>query len=333
MERLQRTKRSHPCPICGEGNQKCAYNSTVAICVNISSERECNGDKAFIQAWIHPIDGSIVVPKREQYPEHRCQNREALDKVYRAFLKMLILEPRHITMFRELGVPLKMVIDGQYKTVPTFKTRWLYAKRLRELGFSLEGIPGFFQAEGKHGRFWTFAAQDGYFIPVTDVDGFIIRLRIRLDHPQIKDNGKVEGKVKWFASPDRYNGTPSGVVCHVARGDDTLVWITEGEKKADVIRYLTGQTCISVPGVGTYRLAIPILRKLMPMGVKLAYDMDKRVNPDVLGFERQLEQAVLEEFPTIVMIKAEWDISQGKGADDFLIWKHRNGLLNLKKSS
>lgn len=333
MERLQRTNRSHPCPICGEGNQKCAYNSTVAICVNKDSDRECKEGKSFIKAWIHRIDGSIAVQKRDQYPEHICQGRETLDKAYRAFLKMLILEPRHISMFLEQGVPLKMLIDNQYKTVPEFKKRWLYAKQLREMGLSLEGIPGFFQAEGKHGRFWTFAAQDGYFIPVKDMDGYIIRLRIRLDHPQIKENGKTEGKVKWFASPDRYNGTPSGIVCHVARGDDTLIEITEGEKKADIICYVTGHTCVSVPGVGTYRLAIPIIRKLMPMGIKTAYDMDKLTNPDVLAFERQLQQAIKEEFPTIVLTKAEWDIAQGKGADDFLIWKLRNGLVKLKKSS
>lgn len=335
MERLQRTNRSHPCPICGEGNQKCAYNSTVAICINTSSDRECKDTKgeAFVKAWIHRLDGSIVAPKREEYPEHRCQEREKLDKVYRAFLQMMSLEKRHIDKFREMGVPLKMVIDRQYKTVPSFKLRWKYAKRLIEMGFSLEGIPGFYRASGKNGRFWTFSAQDGYFIPVTDMDGYIIRLRIRVDNPQLKANGKPEGKVKWFASPDKYDGTPSGIVCHVVRGDDTLIEITEGERKADVVNYFTGLTCISLPGVGTYRLVISILKKLNPMGVRLAYDMDKWTNPDVLTYERQLEKAIKEELPNIVITKAEWDISQGKGHDDFLIWQKRRGSLKLKKSS
>lgn len=319
MEPLQRTKHGFPCPICGEENMKCSFNSKVALCVNVQSDRECGGH-VIMPTWIHKLSESQIpdyTPK-DKKPGCVMADRETRDKVYRAFLEMLKLSPKHLGQLVRAGIRPGMILDCEYKTVPEFKDRWRYAKRLLEKGFKLDGIPGFFQAEAKGRTFWTFTAKEGMFIPVSDRDGFIIKLRIRLDKPEVRPDGKIKNKYRWFSSDGLFMGTGSGTDCHVTMGETDEIWITEGEKKADVGRDKLGKTFISVPGIYEWHKALSIIKALSPQKVVVAFDADKITNPDVIFYESKLIEA-LKEFPEVVVLKAEWSLSQAKGIDDLLL--------------
>lgn len=318
-ERLIRTRRGLPCPICGQGNQECGFNSRIALCVNVPSDREYQG-RSFKRTWLHKLKegqtANYVYPERKE----GCPiaNREQRDKVYRAFLGLLKLEPRHWGMLIRSKIPGSIIINRLYKTIPDYKDRWRYTKKLLEMGFSLEGIPGFFLAETKERKFWTFMAKEGMFIPVMDKDGLIIALRIRLDKPERNAEGKEKNKYRWFSSDGLLMGTGSSTHCHVAMGDTEEIWITEGEKKSEVVRHFTGNTCISVPGVGEWHKAIPIIKDLSPKRVVVAYDADKKINPDVRFYESRLIEA-LKELPGVIVLVAEWDLAHGKGIDDYML--------------
>jgi len=323
MEPLQRSRRGLPCPVCGEENMKCSFNSKVALCVNVVSGRLCGG-KPFMPTWIHKIgeDKLIDYIRKEKKPGCEIASREKRDQVYKAFLDMLNISPKHLGQLVRAGVRPGMILEKQYKTVPDFKSRWKYAKKLIQMGFSLEGIPGFYQAEANGRTFWTFAAREGMIIPVRDLDGFITGLRIRLDKPELKPNGEEKRKYRWFSSAGLLMGTSSGTSCHVARGSPDEVWVTEGEKKSDVACDITGKTFISLPGVYEYWKCIPLLKELSPKTIVVAYDADKISNPAVARCEKFLIETLKIEFQEVVILKAEWDLAQAKGIDDlFLIGK------------
>ncbi len=320
-ERLIRATKRHPCPICG-GWDKCSFNNQLALCARFENDKPAKMGNSFVQTWIHklgqPIGGKpVFVP--DEKPSCITADREVRDRVYRAFLKELRLEPRHLTLLYKGGIAAKTIFNNMYRSVPEFKDRWRYAQKVMAKGYNLRGIPGFFQME-KHGKtFWTFIGKDGVFIPVYDIDGYIVALRIRYDKPDIDSKGKVMNKYKWFSAAGLLYGCGNGSHCHVAKGATDVVWITEGEKKADAGRDKTGKTFISVPGVGDWAKAIKPLKALSPKRIVVAYDADKVQNPDVRLHEANLIETLKKEFPEVVVCKAEWDLSLAKGIDDLFV--------------
>lgn len=110
----------------------------------------------------------------------------------------------------------------------------------------------------------------------------------------------------------------------------SVVFITEGEKKAMVANVLSGYPVISIPGV---KLFMKIFEKcddgesmmdsLVRRGCKVAvicYDADKSHNQDVLMAQNGLAKALSESGIKIAI--GEWDSNWGKGLDDIYV----NGL-------
>ena len=74
-----------------------------------------------------------------------------------------------------------------------------------------------------------------------------------------------------------------------------LIRVTEGELKADVATALSDIFTISVPGVGAWRTALPILRTLKPKEVRLAFDSDCIRNPNVARAIQSAASAFMKE--------------------------------------
>jgi len=179
----------------------------------------------------------------------------------------------------------------------------------------LIGVPGFYIADGRYGKYWTVVGSPGILIPCRGPDGKIRGIRIR---PDAQGEG---GKYRWLSSGDREGGASSGVHCHVARPQhvtDPAIWVTEGEIKANVSAERLGAVVVSIPGVTSWATALPDIAQLLPGGAKVvaALDSDWRKNPRVLAALWQTAQACTAlEYDVEV---ATWEPTY-KGLDDLLV--------------
>lgn len=155
----------------------------------------------------------------------------------------------------------------------------------------------------------------------------------------------VKGKrYFWLSSSNRQNGTGAGdpSLVHVSVPSHQLknwesgtllqtdkVWFTEGALKGDIAvehieRVYTpeeltkvGSTFISVPGINTWRLALPILEEMGVKHVNIAIDMDMMTNASVAGYMKDLAIELKSKGYTVNV--AMWNDEDGKGIDDVLI--------------
>ena len=145
-----------------------------------------------------------------------------------------------------------------------------------------------------------------------DVDGRIVALKIRADQT-------ADGPRYTTLSSKKHGGPGPGVQCHVplhTKLATHTVRVTEGELKADVATGLSGVLTLSVPGVGNWRLALPVLHGFRPRQVRVAFDADWKLNHQVKRAAAATAAALLDE--GFVVTVETWDLSNGKGIDDLL---------------
>src|SRR5262249_7164153 len=153
----------------------------------------------------------------------------------------------------------------------------------------------------------------GLLIPCRDRGGRIFALKVRRNDAGERSNRYV------YCSSAEHGGPGSGARVHVPAGTPEkteLVRLTEGELKAEVIQALTGIPTVAIPGVGSWRKALDVLREQGCKTVRIAFDGDAGDNSTVAralsdcadalagaGFDVELER---------------WDVAEGKGLDDLL---------------
>lgn len=242
-------------------------------------------------------DGSVTrssTPRRSYTPvsmekEEPAQSDEIVDRVYRAFLQLCPLQPHHQQeLMMERGYTQEEIAFIGFRSVPTGEHALQILSTLKQHGYPLERIPGFTQrflsyefnnnypdlvekdAERSGYWIWTINAAQGYFIPVRDRYGRIVRLRVRRD--------KGEPKYLWFSSTEnikvekspakfRKGGASSGAPLNIVPPSkliqswnpgtdlpqisnlDVLV-SAEGEHKSFISAKKLGLPFVGVPGVG-----------------------------------------------------------------------------------
>lgn len=181
------------------------------------------------------IDNKVKSPanyvvKSSKTKTVKCENNlasaERRDKVYRAFLGLLILEEHHKRYLKSEHWDDKMIIESMFRSLPPQghelssaikkkksgaeltsketlmlglknKSRKSISQELYLQFCDLEGIPGFFLNYNKYSNeyYWDIATKQGILMPMFDAFGRIFALRIRLDFPN-----EAEGKYKWVSS-------------------------------------------------------------------------------------------------------------------------------------
>lgn len=248
------------------------------------------------------------VPKIEESPLADIDTRH---EVYTALLSKLSLANDHRTNLHERGFLDEEIEYLGYKTTPAIGTKAL-AKQLTDAGLNLAGVPGFYMTDDDS---WAFAhEQRGILVPVRDMNGKIQGMQIRRDNVQKR-------KFRWVSSGEKKEGCACSGWTHIAGGVNSLMLLTEGPMKADVIHTLTGFSVIAVPGVNSLtqlKLSLEQLKKEGLAEIKTAFDMDFLTNWHVQNGYNSLLLLLNEmglRFGTYI-----WD-ARYKGLDDY-VWKY-----------
>lgn len=324
--------RSNPCPICGKPDWcSISTDGAWAVCRRVDTGDGLHRvDKSGGDYWLYRIDGGGDTDNGTQkdvaadyseisQPVLAPADPDTLDKVYRALLQELSLSAVHRENLRKRGLSDEEIDLRGYKTLVGPGRAKLAKTMVSKFGNDVcKKIPGLFIKQGERKPYWTLAGSAGIVIPLRDVRGRIVALKVRADKP-----GKKGPKYSYITSSGRMGAVQDGpspmptVHLPVHRSSShQKIRLTEGELKADIATVLSGHLTISIPGVSTWRPAVPVLKKLTPEKVLLAFDADARKNYNVA---RALQNTAIALQTEGFNVELEtWPKEWGKGIDDVL---------------
>jgi hypothetical protein len=237
--------------------------------------------------------------------------------VYSRLLSELNLTSDYEADLLKRGLDEEKIKKGEYRTLRSSS----YAPLCIELFFKykdgLFNVPGFHPAKmmvgGPAGMDGAGMADglEGLVVPVRDLKRRIIALKSRRD-------GKHPKYLIWSSS--KRNGPSPGSPVHVPWWwpPTPTVRVTEGELKADVASFLSKTGTIGVPGVSTWRRALPVLAELAAKKVLIAWDWrDVESKPNVCRSLRDFFEALVATKRYAAVGLERWD-PQYKGIDDAL---------------
>ena len=315
-----------PCHVCGKPDW-CSTSSDgkMAICRrrnNGTGERRV--DTSGQDYWLYDLNGHRESNSSEDVSQQDGEvlgkaDPQTLDRVYGALLDALALSLAHRQDLHRRGLTEACIKRGGYRSLPP-KDREELAQTLVERfgGEVCSRVPGLYENEA--GRF-SIAGSAGMLVPVRDIEGRIVALKIRADEAG-------EGSRYTYLSSTKYGGPGPGSQVHVPLHDDlelNVVRLTEGELKADIATALAGMLTVSMPGVSSWRPALEVARFLGSGVVHLAFDADAKHNEQVARALRESYQALKERGFDVVL--ETWPHSRGKGIDNLLASGHEPTLL------
>lgn len=231
------------------------------------------------------------------------------DRAYRLLLAELKLSQAHRDNLRARGLTDEQIDGCEYRTLtgsegPEVALKVCYALGNDKAG----GIPGLTPTR--------ILSAPGLLIPVRDLAGRIVALRIRPDDP-----GDC-GKYRYLSSRNRQrpNGASPGSPAHVPAGivgPCPVVRITEGELKADAAWRLSGVPTVSFPGVQSWRAVLAVLQELRAQAVRVAFDADASSNANVARSLRECVETLAAGGYSVELER--WNAAAGKGIDDLLL--------------
>ncbi len=319
---------SNPCPKCGQDDSWCWTSSDrrYLFCRRVEEpgarrRTDKNGEAYFLYICRGAGGAPEPGPGRAA-SRHPLADADARSRVYQALLESLSLSSEHRNALLGRGLPEGAIDRAGYRTLPPAdgpRNRAVHELQ-RAIGPGvLLGIPGFYKRVGT--KAIRLGGTPGILIPVRDERGRILACAIRADDPS---NG---GKYRWLSAPLEAIGCGPGALVHVPlfqSGPLEQIRITEGHLKADVATALSGTLTIGLPGVGTWRLALPVLAKLGARSVLVAFDADVRRNAHVALALERLAHAL---WGTKLTSRLElWDERLGKGIDDVYARGHADAI-------
>jgi hypothetical protein len=250
---------------------------------------------------------------------------DTLNKVYRALLQELPLSSLHQENLRKRGLSDDEIKLRGYRTLAGSGRSKIAKNIVGQFGADVcRRVPGFFMKQGDRKAYWTLAGASGIIVPLRDALGRIIALKTRADKPgdgpkysYLTSSGRA-GAVQDGPSPMPTVHLPVHSSSSPQNSPQSIkiVRLTEGELKADIATVLSRHLTIAIPGVSTWRPALPVLRKLAPEKVLLSFDADARKNYNVA---RALQNTTIALQTEGFDVEIEtWSEEWGKGIDDVL---------------
>ena len=233
------------------------------------------------------------------------------DRIYCSLLQHLPLEGSHREDLHRRGLVDTEIDTSGYKSLSyAYRNQALIQLRSEFPEAELLSVPGF--VRGDDGEIAIVGPAQGLIVPVNDIHGRIIALKVRLDVVQ-ENRGK-------YCSISGGGGPSCGTPTHVPlgiQGSVLEVRATEGELKADAATVLSGIPTIGIPGVSNWAPALSVLHELGAETVRVAFDADHSTKPHVarelVNFVEALREAGFQ------VILETWDLDVAKGIDDLLV--------------
>lgn len=244
--------------------------------------------------------GGVNYGLRSHSPRPVLLTDPDLNAVYTDLLQMLVLSDRHAKWLEKRGLTDAAAFgyrSGCGGSVRTEIGELLYAKWGASV---LHRVPGF--ADGK------LLLRDSCILtPVRNSVGEVVALKQR-----ILDGGTA--RMRWLGGGV---GARNSARCHCPLGVGgrrwERLWVTEGERKADVHWRLTGKGTVGIPGAGSRRCLFPVLDDLLTADGVVVVALDR----DSTGVENG-ERLAGELVRTGRRVEvAEW--GEGKGIDDAVL--------------
>lgn len=277
-EPLISASKRHPCPICN-GKKWCRFTSSIALCRFLSGGIE-RVDKLGSIFWLYILDSRTRERKATFEPlvQVECASATVLDKVYRSLNSKLSLSDIHRQKLTLRGFSKNEIETRKYKSFQ-LQGRYKIAKELlREFGeATCRTIPGLIIKTGDSGSYFTLAGAPGLLIPVRNIEQQIIGYKIRSDSEEHHE------RYSYFSSRS-HGGVSPGCQIHVPifnQAPRSMVRITEGELKSDLVTALSGLHTISIPGVTNWQMVMPVLAQMKVQNVIVALDQDMWTNTNV----------------------------------------------------
>lgn len=249
---------------------------------------------------------------------------EQLDKAYRIFLSLAMLDGRSKDSLKERNISDEEITTFGFKTFPKRVIKGELNRMLREEGIRPESVPGLYLRNGDKDA--SFKFYDSIIIPVKTVNGQIAGLQLRFfnkgDGPRYIWFSSSNFTAPEYAYDGKTPGTPLGFIDNVKRNETTL-FITEGIFKAIAINKCYGCPVISVQGVGNFQGIEDTLAKIFELyprinRILIAYDADFIGNINVTSHAVRLYQTMMAAFPGMLYQYVMWDEKYGKGFDDLI---------------
>lgn len=228
---------------------------------------------------LRPQESNSFPGPTVQLSETRADD-ETLHRVYSEYLMWCPFDVSLMKALSDRGLTPDQIDDlrrRKYKNHPDKGRAKIIRKMIKNgiLESDLAQTPGFVIAEHQGRRYWTTSRLIGMIVPVRNVRGQIVSLKVRQDDP-----GKG-GKYKPFSSSGKQrNGSSPGSPVHfpLFDGDTSTIRITEGQLKADIATMMTGILTIGLNAAGSWKRAAKAVKA---QNVLVAYDADHRTNPSV----------------------------------------------------
>ena len=253
-------------------------------------------------------------------------HRDVINATYRRFLSLCELSESDKNNLQKRGLTEAAIKHFGFKSAPVNKSEHIrIIKTLLNEGYALKGVPGFFVNDYGHWDYNLKPSFEGMLIPYISLENKLIGFQVRLNKPleERRNDGTVKQlRYLWFTSTDLKNGCSRSTVPHITstRKVEKTIFFTEGALKADVASCLSGRTFVAIAGVTQYSILPTLFKQLKNSGVKRivdCYDADYKKNPNVAKARDRLKYEVQKA--GLLYYRLDWNESDGKGIDDFLL--------------
>jgi len=262
-------------------------------------------------------------------PTRPAVDVDACDRAYRAILAACPLSTAHREAMLARGMTATEIEADGYGTLPRGGREDLGALAAAAAGEAAAGrVPGL--VPNDRGRIIVVGSA-GMLVPVRDVVGRVVGLRIRVDF-------NTKNKYRWLSSSENDNvaSISGNQPCHVALpagwvpGETRRVIVTEGEIKAAITARKLRLPVVSLPGISCQGAVAQTIASVVgdqSISVSVAFDQEKdetkQRTTDAMR-DRLCQKLIEAGYRVDVLLWSNHD-EQTKGIDDLLC----RGLLPM----
>jgi DNA primase len=308
------------CPVC-DADSWCQVSreGDTVLCKRVEGERS-KKNREGVTFYVHHLNGIVrAVDLRPAAPQRDRAPADVRDRAYRIVLSCLRLDDRDHEALTGRGLGGDTIVANGYRTLPERGRAALARAVVDTIGeTAAAAVPGIVwrDADDGSGRgWWSLSAAPGVLIPVRDLDGRMVALKVRRRDPV------GDGPRYLYATSAKYGGASAASAVHVPRAALAMrasapqLVVTEGELKADVSTALLGAPVVSIPGVGSWAAGVDAALAWGAREVAVALDMDAITNTRVALAVRLMIDALRAEGLAVAVWR--WD-PKFKGLDDHL---------------